>query len=213
MDRDAALKEIANEIRVCTACGLHENRKNAVPGAGSRNTQIMLIGEAPGHYENEQGLPFVGASGKFLTHLLLQGGYNREDVFITNVVKCRPPENRDPQQDELQACEKFLLRQIEIINPEIIVTLGRISMGKYFQDVRISQIHGKAALVNGRVVVPMYHPAAALHQPRLRPVVENDFARLPKLIEGAQERRRKKLEEQASFGSDNEHEIDQPKLF
>lgn len=194
MENADALKLVAEEIAVCQACSLHETRKNTVPGAGSATTDLMLIGEGPGYYENEQGLPFVGASGKFLTHLIEKAGFDRKDVFITNVVKCRPPDNRDPQVDELSACAAFLDRQIEIIDPEVIVTLGRFSMAKFFQNVRISKVHGKAGWIEGRLIVPMYHPAAALHNPRLRPVVEADFAKLPALIEYS---RRKKAEKEA----------------
>ena len=216
MDKDDALGKIAEEISTCTACALHQMRIKTVPGAGRGNTEVMLIGEGPGRYENEQGLPFVGASGKFLTQLLLQGGFKRDDVFITNVVKCRPPQNRDPKIEELQACAHFLARQIEIIDPEIIVTLGRFSMARYFENAKIGQIHGKAILVNDQVIVPMYHPAAALHQPRLRSVIENDFAKLPKLIEGAKERRRNKPAHSSIFNEENQTnptDQDQPKLF
>ena len=216
MDKDDALGKIAEDIAACTACALHQMRIKTVPGAGRGNTEIMLIGEGPGRNEDEQGLPFVGASGKFLTQILLKGGFKREDVFITNVVKCRPPQNRDPKTEELQACANFLERQIEVIDPEIIVTLGRFSMARYFENAKIGQIHGKAILVNDRVIVPMYHPAAALHQPRLRSVIENDFAKLPKLIEGAKERRKKKLAHSSLFNEDKQNEPidqDQPKLF
>ncbi len=194
MEKADALKLIAEEIAICQACPLYQTRKNTVPGAGSGSSGLMLIGEGPGYYENEQGLPFVGASGKFLTHLIENAGYHRKDVFITNVVKCRPPDNRDPQVDELQACAGYLARQIEILSPEVIVTLGRFSMAKFFDNVRISNVHGKAGWVDGKLIVPMYHPAAALHNPRLRPVVEADFTKLPALIEYS---RRKKAEKEA----------------
>ena len=196
MEKGAALNLVAEEIAVCEACPLHLERKNTVPGAGSADTELMFIGEGPGYYENEQGLPFVGASGKFLTHLIEKAGFDRKDVFITNVVKCRPPNNRDPQVDELKACDHYLKRQIEIIDPEVIVTLGRFSMAKYFEGVRISKVHGKAGWRDGRLIVPMYHPAAALHNPRLRPVVEADFAKLPALIEYS---RQKKAEMKQNF--------------
>jgi DNA polymerase len=147
----------------------------------------MFIGEGPGFHENEQGRPFVGAAGKFLEELLASIDLTREQVFICNVVKCRPPGNRDPQEQEIEACSKYLDRQIQAVNPKVIVTLGRFSMARYFPDAKISAIHGQARVVNGRLVVPFYHPAAALHQPSLRRVVEQDFAMLPDLIEqGAQ---------------------------
>jgi uracil-DNA glycosylase family 4 len=173
------LDEIAAEVRVCENCKLFSSRKLSVPGEGPANAEIMFIGEGPGFYENEQGRPFVGPAGKFLSELLAAIHLKREDVFIANVVKCRPPGNRDPEPDELEACDKYLERQIAAINPHIIVTLGRISMGKFFPDARISSNHGQARWVKDRMVVAMYHPAAALHQPALRPTLENDFKKLP----------------------------------
>jgi DNA polymerase len=149
----------------------------------------MFIGEGPGFHENEQGLPFVGQAGKFLNELLQTAGLKREDVFITNVVKCRPPGNRDPQIDELDACKPHLEKQIEIIDPFVIVTLGRFSMARYFPNTRISQIHGKPDWLNERFIVPMYHPAAALHQPKLRPVIKQDFSRLPDMVAKAKEKK------------------------
>jgi DNA polymerase len=145
----------------------------------------MFIGEAPGFHENEQGRPFVGQAGKFLDELLAEAGYKREEVFIANVVKCRPPGNRDPLPEELAACSRYLDRQIEAINPSVIVTLGRISMGKFLPNARISEMHGKSIWVNDRLIVPMYHPAAALHQPALKNVVIADFKSLPEAIASA----------------------------
>ena len=193
MDAETRLTEIAAEIRQCTNCPLSKTRKNPVPGAGPANAEIMCIGEGPGHHENEQGLPFVGASGKFLSQLLQDGGVPRESVFITNVVKCRPPANRDPQPNELMACSTFLDRQIEVINPLIIITLGRFSMACYFDNARISGIHGEPVWRNDRLIVPMYHPAAALHQPKLRPVIAHDFSQLKEMIEREKIRREKKI--------------------
>lgn len=196
MNVENTLSQIADEIQTCRLCQLSNTRKNPVPGAGPDHAEIMCIGEGPGHHENEQGLPFVGASGKFLTQLLNDAGIPRETVFITNVVKCRPPGNRDPLPDELRACSTFLDRQIEMINPLIIITLGRFSMARYFENVRISQIHGEASWHSGRLIVPMYHPAAALHQPKLRSVIAHDFAKLKSMIEKEKERRAAKLEEE-----------------
>jgi DNA polymerase len=142
----------------------------------------MFIGEGPGFHENEQGRPFVGVAGKFLEELLASIGMSREQVFITNVVKCRPPGNRDPQGDELDSCYQYLERQIQAINPKVIITLGRFSMARFLPNAKISDVHGQAARVKNRLIVPMYHPAAALHQPSLRPIVERDFLRLPELI-------------------------------
>jgi len=163
-------------------CQLHLSRKKAVPGEGPADADIMLIGEGPGFHENEQGRPFVGASGKFLEELLESINLSREDVFIGNVVKCRPPGNRDPQPEETEACSLYLQRQISAIDPKVIVTLGRFSMARYFPNVKISKIHGQAKEIDGRMVIPMYHPAAALHQPSLREVVKEDFSLIPELI-------------------------------
>jgi uracil-DNA glycosylase family 4 len=176
------LKQVAEEASVCQKCDLHFSRKNAVPGEGPADADIMFIGEGPGFYENEQGRPFVGAAGKFLDELLSKIGMKRSEVFIANVVKCRPPSNRDPQPAELEACGDYLDRQIQAINPQVIVTLGRFSMGRFLPNAKISNVHGQAVQIKGRLVVPMFHPAAALHQPSLRPLVEQDFARLPELI-------------------------------
>lgn len=142
----------------------------------------MFIGEGPGFHENEQGLPFVGAAGRFLDELLATVDMKRSEVFIGNVVKCRPPGNRDPLPEEVAACDGYLERQIQAINPKIVVTLGRYSLGKFIPNAKISEIHGQALRVKGRSIVPMYHPAAALHQPSLRPSVEHDFSLLPDLM-------------------------------
>lgn len=164
---------------------MHFSRKNAVPGEGPFDLKVMFIGEGPGFHENQQGRPFVGAAGKFLEELLLNANLSRESVFITNVVKCRPPGNRDPLPDELLACGIFLDEQIEVINPSVIVTLGRFSMAKFFGNVKISQIHGQAKPVNNRLIVAMYHPAAALHQPSLKNLIIQDFQKLPGYINQA----------------------------
>jgi len=186
MNPEEILVKVAEEVQVCTKCELHFSRKNGVPGEGPVAAEIMFIGEGPGFHENEQGRPFVGAAGRFLDELLGQVGRQREDVFIGNVVKCRPPGNRDPRPEELSACDLYLEQQIQAINPKVIVTLGRFSLGKFIPNAKISAIHGRAMRVKGRLIVPMYHPAAALHQPSLRPVVESDFAQLPDLIASAE---------------------------
>ena len=190
------LAEVAAQVRVCEKCALHFSRKNAVPGEGPADSEIMFIGEGPGFYENEQGRPFVGQAGKFLEELLAEVNLTREQVFITNVVKCRPPGNRDPLPDELAACNGYLDRQIEAINPCIVVTLGRYSMAKFMPYAKISEIHGRPTWVNQRLIVPMYHPAAALHQPSLKGVVIQDFKTLPSAIEMARKGGHKKVEEQ-----------------
>lgn len=176
------LKKVAQEVSVCTQCNLHYSRVNAVPGEGPVDAQIMFIGEGPGFHENQQGRPFVGAAGRFLEELLNGIGLKRTDVFITNIVKCRPPGNRDPEPQEIEACNQYLERQIHAINPKVIVTLGRYSMNRFLPNAKISDIHGQAMNVKGRLVVAMYHPAAALHQRSLRPVIEKDFSQLPDLI-------------------------------
>lgn len=189
MDPAEVLLEVSRQVSNCKRCGLHFSRKKPVPGSGPANAKIMFIGEGPGFYENQQGLPFVGAAGKFLDELLAAAGLRREAVFITNVVKCRPPGNRDPQADELAACNDYLDRQINAINPALIVTLGRFSMAKFLPNAKISEVHGQTRWVKDRLVVAMYHPAAALHQPTLRPVVEADFARLPEFVKMAESHR------------------------
>lgn len=183
MKAEEVLNKVAEEVSDCTKCELHHSRKRAVPGEGPADADILFIGEGPGFHENEQGRPFVGAAGKFLEELLGNVGLRRNQVFITNVVKCRPPGNRDPQPDEVETCtSNYLDRQIQAINPKVIVTLGRYSMGLFFPNAKISSVHGQAMQIKGRLVVPMYHPAAALHQGSLKPVLESDFARLPELI-------------------------------
>jgi DNA polymerase len=185
---EAMLQEVAEQVSSCTLCELHHSRKRAVPGEGPAQAEIMFIGEGPGFHENEQGRPFVGAAGKFLEELLGKIGMKREQVFITNVVKCRPPGNRDPRPEEVDTCTRtYLDRQIQAINPRVIVTLGRYSLGLFLPNAKISSVHGQAMQVKGRLVVPMYHPAAALHQQSLKPVVEADFIRLPDLISRAGE--------------------------
>lgn len=189
-EKEALLDEIAAEIRVCTRCELHRTRTNSVPGEGPADARIMLIGEAPGWNEDQQGRPFIGAAGKFLEELLAAAGLKRSDVFITNVVKSRPPGNRDPLPDEIAACAPFLQRQIDTIDPDVIVTLGRFSMAKWFPGERISRIHGQPKKDGKRLIVPMYHPAAALHQQALKATILEDFAKLPRILaeaEGARE--------------------------
>jgi DNA polymerase len=174
--------EIAKQVSTCQKCQLHFSRKKSVPGEGPIDATIMLIGEGPGFYENEQGIPFVGPSGKYLDELLQKGGVSRPQVFIANVVKCRPPNNRDPLPEELLACSEYLDKQIALINPKIIITLGRFSMAKFLPTAKISEAHGRPVWVRDRLIVPMFHPAAALHQASLKATIEADFARLPELL-------------------------------
>jgi len=185
-EKEALLDDIAGEIRECTRCELYRTRTNSVPGEGPANARIMVIGEAPGWNEDQQGRPFVGAAGKFLEELLGAAGLKRSDVFITNVVKSRPPGNRDPLPDEIIACAPFLQRQIDTIDPDVIVTLGRFSMAKWFPGERISRIHGQPKKDGKRLIVPMYHPAAALHQQALKSTILEDFAKLPRILAEAE---------------------------
>lgn len=186
-ERTSAMAEIAREIKVCPKCPLAQGRKNAVPGAGPINAEIMFIGEGPGYYEDQQGLPFVGPSGKFLEEMLALINMDRNQVFITNVVKCRPPGNRDPEPNEIEICTtNYLFRQIDLIQPRIIVTLGRYSMGLFFPKAKISAIHGQPKMENGRYYLPMFHPAAVLRNMQgLRPLAEADMKKIPVLLKEA----------------------------
>lgn len=178
-ERAAELYEV---IRACTLCALASTRTQAVPGEGPLAAEVMCIGEAPGLNEDKQGRPFVGAAGKFLDELLAAGGLRRDEVYICNVLKCRPPGNRDPLPGEIEACAEYLDLQIDMVDPLVIVTLGRFSMSRWFPQQAISRIHGSVREFDGRFVIPMYHPAAALHQQNLRQVLIEDFQRLPQVI-------------------------------
>jgi DNA polymerase len=185
MGRDETLNEIAADVRACERCRLFQAATQGVPGEGPARADIMMIGEAPGFHEDKQGRPFVGAAGRFLEDLLATINLKRSDIFITNVVKHRPPENRDPLPDEIEACRIWLDRQIEVIQPKVIVTISRYAMARWFPNEKISAIHGKARRFGSQVVVPMFHPAAALHNQALRPVLIEDFKKLPKYIQDA----------------------------
>ena len=176
------LTDLYKDIQVCQACILSQGRTKAVPGSGPEDAQIMFIGEAPGFHEDRQGEPFVGAAGKYLEELLEQIDIRREDVYITNVVKCRPPGNRDPQPDEVATCKAYLDKQIDLLRPRLVVTLGRFSMQRYFPGASISRIHGQPKRVGSVIYYPMFHPAAALHQPRWRSLVEEDILKIPDLL-------------------------------
>jgi len=208
MSDEEELAKLAKQIVVCTKCDLHRSRKKAVPGEGPTHAEIMFIGEGPGFHENEQGRPFVGAAGKFLDQLLELAGVTRAGVWITNVVKCRPPGNRDPLPNEVETCtSNYLQHQIRIVNPSIIVTLGRFSMGLFFKGAKITQIHGQMRKVGDRFVIPMYHPAAALHQASLKPAIMADFAKLPELLKEA----RAELGKSEPKGKKQEKKEDDPK--
>jgi len=176
------LTELYKEIIVCQLCILSKGRVHAVPGEGPENAEIVFIGEGPGFHEDRQGRPFVGAAGNYLNELLEQNGLKREQVYITNIVKCRPPGNRDPQPEEIETCRPYLDRQIELIRPRLIITLGRYSMQRYFPGASISRIHGQPKRVGNVIYYPMFHPAAALHQPRWRDLVEEDMKKIPDLL-------------------------------
>lgn len=181
------MRRLEDEVLACQRCPLAQTRTCAVPGEGNLNAVAMFVGEGPGFDEDRQGRPFVGRSGQFLTETLAQLGIARRDVYITNVVKCRPPGNRDPLPVELDACRDYLTRQVELINPRIIVTLGRFSMRRWFSDGAITQIHGHVRNIGrGRVALAMFHPAAALRNPAWQTAFTQDMAKLRTLIERAQ---------------------------
>tara|TARA_Y100000588_G_scaffold62697_1_gene62066 strand:- start:9189 stop:9809 length:621 start_codon:yes stop_codon:yes gene_type:complete len=178
-----SLDELGYQIRNCINCSLSQTRSNAVPGEGSTRADLVFIGEGPGFYEDRDGRPFVGQAGKLLDELLASISLKREDVYITNMVKCRPPNNRDPLPVEIESCRPFLDQQIQMIDPKVLVTLGRHSFTKFFPGEAISKARGKPRPWNQRLLYPMYHPAAALHNPKLRPLLEDDFNRLPSIVE------------------------------
>jgi uracil-DNA glycosylase family 4 len=184
-----ALAVIAEEVRSCTNCRLHEGTKNGVPGEGNPNAEILFVGEGPGFNEDAQGRPFVGAAGKLLDEMLTRAGLSRDEVFITNVVKHRPPGNRDPMPDEIAACGLYLQRQIAAIKPILIVTLGRFSMATFFgPQARITQMHGRLRAWGDIAAYACFHPAAALRQPKYREGLEEDFDKLPRVLEAARKR-------------------------
>jgi DNA polymerase len=195
-ERQAALEVIAGEVRTCTRCRLHETRTQAVPGEGDPSTEVVFVGEGPGFNEDRQGRPFVGRAGDLLVRLLGSIGWRREDVFITNVVKCRPPDNRDPEPDEIAACEPYLRRQLEVLDPAVVVTLGRHSMGRFMPGARISQAHGTmrpadpATGARDALVFAMYHPAAALRTPAIERESYADVGQVPAALIASRERRR-----------------------
>jgi len=184
-DRRTALDALAAEIRACTACRLHAGRTNAVPGEGDAMTEVVFVGEGPGVNEDRLGRPFVGRAGDLLVRLLASIGWQRGDVFITNVVKCRPPDNRDPEPDEVAACAPYLRRQLQVLDPALVVTLGRHSMGRFMPGTTISRAHGTSAPVDpasgaaNAQVFAMYHPAAALRAAAVETASFEDAARIP----------------------------------
>jgi DNA polymerase len=194
-ERQAALEGIAAEVRACTRCRLHQSRTNAVPGEGSPDTEVMFVGEGPGQTEDREGRPFVGRAGGLLVGWLARIGWRREDVFITNVVKCRPPGNRDPEPDEIAACAPYLRRQLEALDPAVVATLGRFSMATFMPGARITQAHGTtrpadpATGARHATVLALYHPAYALRNPAIERESYGDVERLPGVLTVARERR------------------------
>jgi uracil-DNA glycosylase family 4 len=182
----SALIELYNEVALCRRCDLYRNATHPVPGTGPENAEIMFIGEGPGYHEDQEGKPFVGPAGKFLDQLLASVNLKRDQVYIANVVKHRPPNNREPLPSEISACSVWLDRQLEIIHPKIIVTLGRHSMGRFFPNKSISRIHGTGEKRDGVVYFAMYHPAAALHQQSLKAEIERDMLKIPALLKELQ---------------------------
>ena len=203
-----ALEQIAREVRTCTACALHQGRTQAVPGEGPLKAEIMFIGEAPGRNEDQQGRPFVGQAGTLLEELLAEIGLTREDVWIGNVVKCRPPDNRDPRPEEIAACAGYLERQIELLAPKMIATLGRYSMEKFFPGAKITRVHGEARRDGRRVLMPLYHPAYVLRNMAAMPDAVRDMHKIPRLLD----RLDQVLEEERRLGveSEPEPEPDEP---
>jgi DNA polymerase len=195
LDRGSGLEAIAAEVRACTRCRLHETRTLAVPGEGSPDTEVVFVGEGPGYNEDRQGRPFVGRAGTLLGKFLTTLGWQREDVFITNIVKCRPPENRDPEPDEIAACAPYLRRQLEILDPALVVTLGRHSLGRFMPGERISQAHGTVRPVDpatgaaNALALALYHPAAALRAPDVERTSYQDVAQIPAALLAARARR------------------------
>ncbi len=193
------LDEIAVEIARCEKCPLYKTRTNTVPGSGSAEAEILFVGEAPGQREDEQGIPFCGAAGKFLDEMLSSIGMSRDEVFIANTLKCRPPQNRDPEDAEKQACRPYLSRQIEVISPKLIVCLGRHSVSTFIPGAGgISKLHGKAVRrPSGQVYLALYHPAAALHNGGLRATLLEDFSKIPAILKkiSTEEQINKKTEE------------------
>jgi DNA polymerase len=193
--RRAALEAIAAEVRACSRCKLAQGRTRAVPGEGHPDTEVMFVGEGPGQTEDAQGRPFVGRAGELLVRLLASIGWRRQEVFITNIVKCRPPGNRDPEPDEIAACAPYLQRQLEVIDPAVVVTLGRFSMGHFRPGERITQIHGthapapEATGARDALAYALFHPAAALRSTDVERQSYDDIARLPKVLTEARARR------------------------
>ena len=209
-----SLEVIGAEVRACRLCKLCQTRTVGVPGEGSPMAEILFIGEGPGFHEDQQGRPFVGAAGQLLTEMLRNIGLRRQDVFITNVVRCRPPGNRDPLPDELQACDTFTQRQIAVLDPKLIVTLGRYSMARFIGQGPMRDLHGRTREWNGITCLAMYHPAAILRTPtpEMRRIFEEDFRKIPGLLDDAR-RKREALAAVAATAELKSTQVDQLPLF
>jgi len=192
----SALAQLCEEIKACRDCELAKYRTKVVPGEGAEDADLLFIGEAPGWHEDQQGRPFVGPAGQFLDQLLASIGLRREEVYIANVIKCRPPQNREPLPTEIQNCRKWLDHQIEIIQPQMIITLGRYSLARYFPNESIAKVHGKPRKSGGVIYYPMYHPAAALHQGSLRRTIEADMLKIPQILAQGKELPQDEVESQ-----------------
>jgi uracil-DNA glycosylase family 4 len=205
-----SLEVIGAEVRACRLCKLCQTRTVGVPGEGSPNAEIMFIGEGPGFHEDQQGRPFVGAAGQLLTEMLWLIGLRRDEVFITNVVRCRPPGNRDPLPDELSACDVYTQRQIEVLKPMVIVTLGRYSMARFVGTGPMRDLHGRSREWNGITCLAMYHPAAILRTPtpEMRRIYEEDFRKIPGLLAEARQKR-----EPVAAAAEPQQALDQLPLF
>jgi DNA polymerase len=208
------LEDIGAEVRACRSCKLCQTRTTGVPGEGSPRAEVMFIGEGPGFHEDQQGRPFVGAAGQLLTEMLGTIGMRREDVFITNVVRCRPPGNRDPLPDELEACDAYTQRQIAVLQPKLIVTLGRYSMARFIGQGPMRDLHGRTRLWNGIACLAMFHPAFILRTPTaaVRQTYAEDFQKIPILL--AEERRKREAAAvEAAKAQPAAAQVDQLRLF
>ena len=210
-----SLDLIGADVRACRRCKLCETRTRGVPGEGSPNAEILFIGEGPGFNEDQQGRPFVGAAGQLLTEMLGVIGVRREEVFITNVVRCRPPGNRDPLPDELAACDVYTQRQIALLDPKVIVTLGRYSMARFIGQGAMRDLHGRTREWNGITCLAMYHPAAILRTPtvEMRRMYADDFRKIPPLLAEARQRRAAAAAQEATLQAAAASRADQPPLF
>ncbi|MFZ5391595.1 MAG: uracil-DNA glycosylase family protein [Patescibacteria group bacterium] len=183
LNKEILLQNIAQDVKNCQKCQLCLKRTNTVPGNGDLNSELVFVGEGPGKNEDLQGVPFVGAAGKYLDKLLASIGLTRPQIFITNIVKCRPPDNRDPLPEEVATCSPFLAQQLQIIKPKLIITLGRHAMNFFLPNLKISSAHGQPKRYQGQVYLPLYHPAAGLYNPATRTDIDSDFLKIPAILQ------------------------------